>query len=290
MALHAFIQSPFHNLKSNIEITMTIPTIYNFFSLLLLMLILSSSLTNSSPDEEFSYIKGSAKGPENWGNINPKWRVCGNGKLQSPIDLVDKGVQVSPKLDKLKRYYKPVPAVLKNMGHAIMVQWKGDAGQFIIDGIRYNLLQYHWHTPSEHTFNGSIYDLELHAFHQSSKGEMAVIGVWYKIGRPDPLLSKLLTHIKSLKEQDINLGVINPKDIMFEGTSYYRYVGSLTTPPCTEGVSWTMVKKVRTVSVEQLNALKAAVHRGFEQNARPTHVLNGRQVYLYSPQDEKEFK
>ncbi|XP_019425172.1 PREDICTED: alpha carbonic anhydrase 4-like [Lupinus angustifolius] len=289
MALHALVQSPFHNLKSNIQITMTIPITYKLFYLVLLILTLFSSLTNSSAEEEFSYIKGSAKGPENWGNINPKWKVCGNGKLQSPIDLVDKRVQVSPKLCKLQRYYKPAPAVLRNMGHAIMLQWNGDAGQFIIDGIQYNLLQYHWHTPSEHTLNGSIFDLELHAFHQSSKGEMAVIGVWYKIGRPDPLLSKLLEHIKSLKEQDINLGVINPKDILFEGTSYYRYAGSLTTPPCTEGVSWTVVKKVRTVSVEQLNALKEAVHRGFEQNARPTLEVCGREVYVFSPEDEKEF-
>ncbi|KAF1881238.1 hypothetical protein Lal_00023274 [Lupinus albus] len=241
-------------------------------------------------DDEFTYIKGSAKGPENWGNINPKWRICGNGKLQSPIDLVDKRVQVSPQLDKLQRYYKPAPAVLKNTGHSIMLQLNGDAGHFIINGIQYNLVQYHWHTPSEHTLNGSMFDLELHAFHQSSKGQMAVIGVWYKIGAPDSLLSKLLKHIKSLKDKDINLGIINPKDILFEGTSYYRYVGSLTTPPCTEGVSWTVVKKVRTVSVEQLNALKEAVHPGFDKNARPTLELGGRQVYLYTPEDEKEFK
>ncbi|KAF1898296.1 hypothetical protein Lal_00033062 [Lupinus albus] len=240
---------------------MTLPIICKLFSLVLLVFIPSSSSfpTISEADEKFTYSEGSGKGPKNWGNINPKWTVCGNGKSQSPIDIVDERVKELPQLGRLKRYYKPAPAVLQNKGHSITLKWNGDAGKININGTFYNLMQFHWHTPSEHTFNGSKFDLELHAVHLSSKGETAVIGVWYKIGLPDSLLSKLVKHIKSVKEQEIDVGIINPKDTKFGNKKYYRYIGSFTTPPCTEGVIWTTMKKVRTISVEQLKALKEAV-------------------------------
>ncbi|KAK7396220.1 hypothetical protein VNO78_17070 [Psophocarpus tetragonolobus] len=268
---------------------MTFPTNVTFFSVLLLLLILRSS-SSASPseskveDEEYSYTKGGSKGPENWWRINPKWKICGQGKQQSPIDLLHQRVQELPQLGKLKKDYKPAPAVLKNKGHAIMVQWNGDAGQLHINGTYYKLNQCHWHSPSEHTLDGKQFDLELHIVHQTSKGETAVIGIVYKIGRPDPLLSKLLKDIKSIGDKDIDLGVLNPGYIKFGSRKYYRYIGSLTTPPCTEGVVWTIVKKVRTVSREQLRALKGAVHHGYEENARPTQELEGRQVWLYRPQ------
>ncbi|TKY62649.1 Alpha carbonic anhydrase 4 [Spatholobus suberectus] len=274
---------------------MTLPTNPNSFSLVILVLILYSSsflgsASDSKPEDEYTYAEGTSKGPENWWRINPKWKVCGNGKQQSPIDLLEKRVQELPQLGKLEKDYKPAPAVLKNRGHDIMLQWKGYAGHLNINGTYYKLIQCHWHTPSEHTLNGKKFDLELHAVHQNSKGETAVIGIWYKIGHPDHLLSKLLNVIKSIGDKDIYLGVINPGDIKFGSRKYYRYVGSLTTPPCTEGVVWTIVKKVRTVSREQLRALKGAVHHGYEENARPTQELHGRQVWLYTPKENKHTK
>ncbi|KHN10573.1 Bifunctional monodehydroascorbate reductase and carbonic anhydrase nectarin-3 [Glycine soja] len=131
-------------------------------------------------------------------------------------------------------------------------EWKGDAGHLNINETYYNLIQCHWHTPSEHTLNGTKFDLELHAIRTTSKGEFAVIGILYKIGSPDPFFSKLLKDIKSSVDKDIDVGVINPREIKFKSRPYYRYVGSLTTPPCTEGVVLTIVKK------------------GYEENARPT--------------------
>ncbi|QCD96975.1 alpha carbonic anhydrase 4-like [Vigna unguiculata] len=268
---------------------MNLHTNLNFFSVLFFLFILylstfpASSLSHSkTEDAEFGYKEGSSNGPEKWWRLNPKWTVCGKGKRQSPIDLSDKVVNQFPELGQLQKHYKPAPAVLKNIGHAIMVQWNGNAGKLNISGTYYELIQCHWHTPSEHTFNGTNFELELHAVHKNSKGEIAVIGIWYKIGRPDRLLSKLLKDLKSLGDKDIDLGVINPGIMEIGGRNYYRYVGSLTTPPCTEGLVWTIVKKVRTVSREQLRALKEAVHHGYEKNARPTQEPNGRQVWLYS--------
>ncbi|GMN55417.1 hypothetical protein TIFTF001_024535 [Ficus carica] len=178
----------------------------------------------------FTYVEGSGKGPKKWGEIDPHWQVCDKGKLQSPIDLLDQRVWVFPDLGKLKRDYKPAPATVKNRGHDITVKWKGDAGKVNINGTDYALLQCHWHSPSEHTFNGSRFDLELHMVHLSSSGEIAVIAITYKYGHPDPFLTK-----------------------------------------------------VRTVSREQVKALRKSVHDGFEANARPTQQLDGRAVWLYSP-------
>ncbi|KAH1077688.1 hypothetical protein GLYMA_19G135900v4 [Glycine max] len=273
---------------------MTLPTNLNFFYVFLPMLILYSSsfLASASDskaeDEKFTYAIGSSTGPENWWHVNQKWKTCGDGKLQSPIDLLDQRVQELPQLGKLKKAYKSAPAVLKNSGHDIVLEWKGDAGHLNINETYYNLIQCHWHTPSEHTLNGTKFDLELHAVHKSSKGEFAVIGILYKIGSPDPFFSKLLNDIKSSVDKDIDVGVINPREIKFKSRPYYRYVGSLTTPPCTEGVVWTIVKKVRTVSSEQLSALKGAVHHGYEENARPTQELGGRQVWLYGPMENEK--
>ncbi|XP_004493459.1 alpha carbonic anhydrase 4-like isoform X2 [Cicer arietinum] len=273
---------------------MILPKNPNLFSFIFLLLILSSSSSSflvsasDSTTDEYNYKVGSKEGPENWGNMKPEWKVCGIGKLQSPIDICNKRVQEFPQLGILQRDYKPAPAVLLNRGHDVMVQWNGDAGNININGTYYKLVQCHWHTPSEHTLSGSKYDMELHAVHKSSTGETAVIGVWYKIGKPDPFLSKLLDQIKLIDDKEIDVGTINPADIKFANKKYYRYIGSLTTPPCTEGVTWTIVKKVKTASIEQIIALKEAVHRGFEENARPTQNLGAREVWLYASEENKK--
>ena len=247
------------------------------------------SASNSHGEEEYSYKEEDNKGPENWGNIKPEWKICATGKLQSPIDIQNERVQKNSQIGKLQKEYKPAPAVLKNRGHDVMLQWSGNAGELRINGTHYKLIQCHWHTPAEHTINGTKFDMELHAVHQTSKGETAVIGILYKIGSPDPLLSKLLEHIKLIGDKDIDVGIINPQDIVkFGSRTYYKYIGSFTTPPCTEGVVWTIAKKVRTISAEQLKALKEAVHSGYEENARPTQDLGGRRVWLYTNEKRKK--
>ncbi|GAB4843892.1 hypothetical protein Ancab_013856 [Ancistrocladus abbreviatus] len=249
------------------------------------LLSICTTAIGAEVDDEtsFTYEEGTDKGPDNWGNINPQWQICNNGKMQSPIDLLDGRVTVNPDLGKLKRDYKPASAVIKNRGHDIEVAWKGDAGTLNINGTVYKLEQCHWHSPSEHTFNGSRYNLEMHAVHSTSDGKIAVIGITYKYGRPDPFLSKLVPHLASLGKEEKDLGIVNPGNIKFGSRKYYRYIGSLTTPPCTEGVVWTIVHKVRTVSRDQVRKLREAVHDGFEENARPTRDRDGRTVQFYTP-------
>ncbi|XP_047943071.1 alpha carbonic anhydrase 4-like [Salvia hispanica] len=127
------------------------------------------------------------------------------------------------------------------------------------------------------------YDLELHVVHRNSQGKLAVIAILYDLGHSDSFLDKILANISHfLKgEEKIDLGVVNPWDINFGSKKYYIYMDSLTVPPCTEGVLWTLLDKVRTTSKEQIAALKKVVHDDFENNARPPQPLNDRIVSKY---------
>ncbi|XXG45484.1 hypothetical protein AAC387_Pa02g0556 [Persea americana] len=259
------------------------------YSLLVLLLASRSRLTTSQEvedEKEFDYIKGSGKGPEDWGDIHEDWQLCKNGEMQSPIDLMHERVQVVSHLGRLKRSYKPSNATLKNRGHDIMLKWVDDAGSINVNGTEYELKQCHWHSPSEHSINGRSYDLEVHMVHQNSENKSAVVGILYTIGQPDTFLSELMGHIKSIAdrhEKEIVAGVIDPRHLKMGSRKYYRYLGSLTTPPCDENVLWTIVRKVRTVSREQVRLLRQAVEDNAEMNARPTQAVNERELLLYRP-------
>ncbi|XP_042479993.1 alpha carbonic anhydrase 4-like [Macadamia integrifolia] len=259
------------------------PLLLSSFLLSSLFFICRAIEIEVEDETPFGYEEGSDNGPQRWAKIDPHWKTCGNGEMQSPIDLLNKRVQVLPGLGKLKRDYRSAPAKVKNRGHDIAVEWEGDAGVININETYYSLKQCHWHSPSEHTFNGSRYNLELHLVHYSKSGQIAVIGITYKYGRPDHFLSKLVPQLGSHGMTKKDGGIINPGDIKFGSRKYYRYMGSLTVPPCTEGVIWTISKKVRTVSREQVRALRDAVHDGYEENARPIQHQNDRTVLLYTP-------
>ncbi|KAJ6795372.1 alpha carbonic anhydrase 7-like [Iris pallida] len=257
----------------------------------ILLLFISSSLLVTSQEvedeHEFNYdIEDEEHGPEKWGELHKEWAACGKGKLQSPIDLSDDRVDVQPHLGLLNRSYRPAAAILKNRGHDIMLRFDEDAGSTSINGTKYPLKQLHWHSPSEHTVNGRRYSLELHMVHQTADDKLAVVGILYKLGRPDPFLAEMEGYIKKLEglvEKEEKVGTIDPRHIKRGSRKYYRYMGSLTVPPCTEGVVWTIVKKIRTVSRKQMNLLREAVHDDFNPNARPTQEMNDRTINFYRP-------
>ncbi|XP_058077882.1 alpha carbonic anhydrase 7-like isoform X2 [Magnolia sinica] len=241
------------------------PNTHIFFYAFLLLLIFHSRQTTSQEVEdesEFDYIQGSERGPEHWGEMHEEWAMCKNGDMQSPIDLWHERVEVVPNLGRLKRSYKPSNATLKNRGHDIMLKWINSAGSIYLNGTEYMLNQCHWHSPSEHTINGRRYALEVHLVHESLDKRIAVVGVMYKIGRPDTFLSELMEQIGSIAdshELETKVGVVDPRHLKMGSRKYYRYMGSLTVPPCTQGVVWTLLKKVRTVSREQVRLLRMAV-------------------------------
>ncbi|KAJ4977884.1 hypothetical protein NE237_008664 [Protea cynaroides] len=261
------------------------------FLLLLLVLQLGSAMSQEVGNEsEFDYLNGSSRGPEHWGELNKDWAACNNGNMQSPIDLLHERVEVVPELGDLKRAYKTVDATLKNRGHDIMLRWVGDAGSININGTDYKLQQCHWHTPSEHTIDGNSFAAEMHMVHQIPNANFAVIGILFSIGGPDPFLSGLEDEIKAIADTDneISIGMINPDQVKMDGREYYRYLGSLTTPPCTEGVTWTIIKTVMSISSEQVQLLRNAVNENAESNARPLQSLNDRVIELYDPNTEPQ--
>ncbi|MCD9640795.1 hypothetical protein HAX54_026444 [Datura stramonium] len=149
----------------------------------------------------------------------------------------------------------------------------------------------HWHSPSEHTINGRRFDLEVHLVHESVDGKTAVVGIMYKIGRADSFLSMIESDLKALahtKGVERKIGVIDPKKVKLGSRKYYRYIGSLTVPPCTQDVVWTIVRKVRTVTKEQMKLIREAVHDESETNSRPVQPANKRTIRLYRPNDPKE--
>ncbi|OAY42742.1 hypothetical protein MANES_08G012600v8 [Manihot esculenta] len=227
------------------------------FVFLLLLLSCHAAQENEVEDErEFDYTPGSEKGPERWGELNKDWASCNSGNLQSPIDLSNRRVKVIRKSLRLKKNYKPFSSVLKNRGHDISLQWEAhNAGSIEINGNEYFLQQCHWHSPSEHSINGRRYDMELHMVHVNTdpnvKYNITVIGQLYKIGPPDVFLSKLLREISSMSDQkqEREMGVIDPRKIKMGGKKYYRYLGSLTVPPCTEAVIWTINSKVLSIKL-----------------------------------------
>ncbi|OAY40380.1 alpha carbonic anhydrase 4 [Manihot esculenta] len=229
----------------------------------------------------YTYIEATGRGPSRRGQLNPELQACGNGRMQSPIDIRLQDVKLAPALGDLPLQYQPAAASIKSLGRVIQVSWKGNAGNIIVNGDRYDLKQCHWHIPTEHAIEGIRYDLELHIVHQNSDGAFAVVAILFKLGRPDQFLSRLLPFIKSVTKEEKDLGIINPRDIGFWSRNYFRYNGSLTAPPCSEGVVWTIFQEVIMVSEEQVNALRDAVDNEFKMNARPIQALNGRSVFLY---------
>ncbi|KAM3207276.1 hypothetical protein ACQJBY_062467 [Aegilops geniculata] len=214
-------------------------------------------------EEEFSYSLDAENGPAHWGNIKEEWSACGKGNMQSPIDLASPRVSLVRGLGYLNHSYVPANATIVNRGHDIMLKFEGDAGSVSIGGTPYFLRQLHWHSPTEHSVNGRRYDMELHMFHESAEGKAAVIGVFYKIGAHDAFLHKLEPYLEMIadrKDREEKMGMMDPRGARGKASVYYRYVGSLTTPPYSEGVIWTIVKRVRTVSRHQLELLREAVH------------------------------
>ncbi|KAM3298126.1 hypothetical protein ACQJBY_039878 [Aegilops geniculata] len=271
--------------------------LHDAVSALLLFLLLSAVVPaaraqqETDDESEFSYVCGAENGPENWGKIKEEWATCGTGLMQSPIDLSDRLASQAPHLGYLNHSYRPAEATMVNRGHDITVMFHGDAGSMWINGTAYHLRQLHWHTPSEHRVNGRQYNMELHMVHLSAENKAAVIGLLYKIGRRDHFLHELESYLQRMantNEKEENVGVVDPWVARGDGEAYYRYMGSLTTPGCDEGVIWTVIKRVATVSSEQLKLLADAVHDGFDINARPLQKVNYRDISFFCPDDHHE--
>ncbi|WVY99053.1 hypothetical protein V8G54_031204 [Vigna mungo] len=224
----------------------------------------------------FSY--NGPNGPANWGRLSPSYAACSNGKAQSPVELIKTDIVINKDLKNIARNYLPANATLVNNEFNIGVHFEGKVGDININGKNYSLKQLHWHSPSEHKANGRIHDAELHLVHLTEDiKNIAVVAVLYRLGDPDPLISQFEEKLVELgNKKEIAIGRFDLEEINRSSRRrYYRYVGSLTTPPCKEGVIWTILGKLRTLSTQQLNLLKAPLNPEFKHNARPLQQING---------------
>ncbi len=227
-----------------------------------------TSATKENGKSHWGYI--GEKGPENWGTLSSDFDVCQSGISQSPVNLES---AVDADLPDLKINYKDSPLRIVNNGHTIKVNYQ--PGSFLtLDGEPYELLQFHFHHPSEHKVEGVALPMELHLVHKSQKGALAVIGVFMKQGEVNPALQKIwqAMPMKESREKTISNVNINASDLLPEDRDYYRYFGSLTTPPCSETVNWIVLKEPVEISSPQVNKFAKV----FPMNARPVQVVKRR--------------
>jgi len=210
-------------------------------------------------------------GPEHWGEISKEFSACSEGHEQSPIDISG---AARGRLDKIEFHYAPTGLEILNNGHTVQVNY--EEGSYIkVDGVRYDLLQFHFHTPSEHTVNAKSYDMEMHLVHKSRSGGLAVVSLLVEKGRENPAFRVVWSNLperagskKSVKAS-VDASSLLPAD-----RSYYAYDGSLTTPPCSEGVKWHVLKTPVQMSAAQIDAMGSILHH----NNRPVQPINKRRV------------
>jgi carbonic anhydrase len=208
-------------------------------------------------------------GPEFWGDLSAEYALCSTGARQSPIDISG----ATPQEGGITFNYQPTNLNLLNNGHTIQVNY--DAGSSIeVNGETYNLFQFHFHVPSEHTENGLPAAMELHLVHRNADDKLAVVGVMMNVGAENPVLARFWDQIPAEETEITVPGTINIAEALPGGLSYYTYDGSLTTPPCSEGVSWFVLNERIEASQTQIDKFVSIIGN----NARPVQPLNDRVI------------
>jgi len=211
------------------------------------------------------------EGPEHWGKLSEEFSMCSAGSTQSPIDIEE---SLDANLKPLKLLQKfPAKEILQT-NHSIQLNFR-DGNIVAIDNITFKLKQANFHTPSEHSIQGKSFPLEAQFLHSDIKGNTAIVAVLFREGRPNPGLEKVLKQLPNESNKAVTLkSRLLASEMMPSNQDYYRFSGSLTSPPCTEGIRWILIKTPMTASKEQIDALAALT----QHNNRPLQALNGRLI------------
>jgi carbonic anhydrase len=259
---------------------------------LLLSFLIFSHAFSANNGSSWSYSGNN--GPTKWGSLSEKYALCSSGLNQSPIDIRN---ALGSNLFELDFSYGTVPLQILNNGHTIQVNYETtkksidnvvtlEEKEFLlpsatrynstlsISGEEYRLLQFHFHSPSEHKVNGRSYPLEVHYVHASSAGQLAVVGVLFEEGESNRFISKIWSHMPqaSNRVHTITSVQLNAEDMLPNSRSYSHYRGSLTTPPCSESVRWFVMNETIEASSSQISKFLSVV----SENARPIQNLNSR--------------
>lgn len=211
-------------------------------------------------------------GPPNWASLKPEWQLCGTGERQSPIDIRE-GIKVE--LEPIRFEYRQSEFRVVDNGHTIQVNL-GQGNTMSVMGRMYDLVQFHFHRPSEERINGKGFDMVVHLVHKDLDGRLAVVAVLLERGQAHPLVQTLWNNLPLEKNSDYSPeGVsIDLNQLLPDQRNYYTYMGSLTTPPCSEGVLWMVMKQPAQVSAEQISIFS----RLYPMNARPVQSIRGRLI------------
>ena len=215
-----------------------------------------------------------AEGPEHWGRLSEAYRACSEGAEQSPVDISNWTNAGEPAI---RFDYSGSAVTARNNGHTVYLDFA--PGDFLAaDDTRYELLGVHYHSPAEHEVAGERFAAELHLVHQAADGSLAVVGLLFRLGVPSPLVQCILDAAPNAGESAIldagpSAAMYGPADL-----DYYGYDGSLTTPPCSEGVRWIVMQSVDTVSQQQVDALQALTGG---PNNRPVQPIGSRTIFAF---------
>jgi carbonic anhydrase len=241
-------------------------------SILVAALLSSGAIAFAEERHHWGYSGEGA--PKNWGKLDPNFAACASGKSQSPIDL---GKSTKSDGKAVEFDYKKGTAEIVNNGHTIQVNYL-PGSTITVDGQRYELKQFHFHAPSENTINGKHFPMEGHLVHADKDGKLAVVGIMFSEGAANPLLASLWKEMPGKADEKHALAdPQNALDLLPAERHFYRFAGSLTTPPCSEGVSWLVVTTPVTASKAQVAAFAKTMGHA---NNRPVQPLNARQVVL----------
>ncbi len=213
-------------------------------------------------------------GPGDWADMRQEFKLCGSGKEQSPINI--SGAK-SANLPAIQFDYKPGSLEILHNGHTVLIK-RAKGSRITVGGEKYELLQFHFHSPGENTVDGKTFPMEIHLVHKSAKGKIMVLGVFTKIGAKNAVLDKAWNHMpqQSGDRKQVASVNINAADLLPTDRSYYSFKGSITIPPCSEGIEWIVLKTPVEVSDEQIKQFSRVVG----ENARPVQPVYSRTLYM----------
>lgn len=243
---------------------------HNFVLIVCFITICLTAQTSKPHSHGWAY--DGPEGPSHWGDLNPEYKTCKFGHHQAPIDIRSAQKAALPQIE---FHYKATPLNVTNTGHAI--QFNYQAGSFIaVGGKRYELRQIHFHHPSEEKIDGKGFDMVAHFVHADAEGQLAVVAVLFSHGKTNPVIQTLWQHIpvEEGSEESLPGQILNAASLLPKITGYYKFDGSLTTPPCSEPVTWFVLKTSVEVSREQADAYAKL----YPHNSRPTQPLYGRRI------------
>lgn len=214
---------------------------------------------------------GAEGGPLAWGQLKPEFALCANGRRQSPIDIRD-GIAVD--LEPLKFDYRPSGFNVIDNGHTVQVN-VAPGNTIEVTGRRYELQQFHFHRPSEERINGRQFELSLHLVHKDVDGRVAVVAVVLDRGAAQPVVQQVWNSLPLEKHETVpGIDALDLNALLPQDRRYYTYMGSFTTPPCSEGVLWMVMQQPVPVSPAQIGIFA----RLYPNNARPVQQAAGRLI------------